>query len=837
MRLALNRYFVLIIIVCLFFLKLSSAACIGASPTWTATPDYVSVNACVKNASVGDTVNVKQFLDNGQQAPAWTQTLSITKGIILLGAGALGPQIGAGSTSTVITSGTSGYLIVYDPTNYDLNAPLRIAGFTFDLNKFGAGIDYGDHSKNFPFTLQTNARIDHNTFKNQTDETKQAIWNTGTIRGVVDNNFFDGVGYPIRSDPGIAGASWWNAWNQVGGTPFATFQFGDVNTSIYFEDNIFNMSVIYPGSTARPVTDCQGSGRYIFRYNTIYTYQDHWPLFEEHGNNGGEQYGCFGAEMYGNRVIPVNPGKTVRFMSQRGGKMLIFDNQIDFGGNDVVLREETNDSEEFTTNPFPQHISDTYYFNNRMKSDNSLFNIQETADIGTTIEPNRDYFLDAPTPFTATVGVGCGTLAARPTTCTKGVGYWATTQACTSVSATTVGAKPSVPLSGTFYKCNATNVWIPYFTPVVYPHPLINGTPVVVQPPPASVDALNITDLLDMEFGSVGQIVNYSMAQRATNGTSGVWAEGVNRNIFSELKVSTLFVRPVRGDVRLNGVVLSNNPSTKSYGKRLTLASDEEFIDYVIPAASRPLKASTGFFVYFNGSDSALNNACQSYCDLFGLTGSGGVNYLVFNVQPGGNDTTPLTFTIHTDVAPCNGGLSVMQAKGRNWYWVSMLYDYSGSKHNATMVVYDTNTTPWTASVSASCDLPTVGSGSAGLWRVSVGQFDNHGNNPSNSIEYYVDDVMLDTTGKSWPFVPNGATTNTSTSTPSHPADTTQDHSMSASEFTSYNQAYKLNLGWAGTGQAPSSTYYSRALVLFKLGGTYHYDSSKTCPLCYAAGA
>lgn len=73
-------------------------------------------------------------------------------------------------------------------------------------------------------------------------------------------------------------------------------------------------------------------------------------------------------------------------------------------------------------------------------------------------------------PFNGTTGMGFGTLANRPTTCTTssetafgngaaGVGYFATD----------VGAQ------GTLYTCSATNTWTVYYTPFTYPHPLVSG--------------------------------------------------------------------------------------------------------------------------------------------------------------------------------------------------------------------------------------------------------------------------------------------------------------------------------------------------------------------------
>jgi hypothetical protein len=82
-------------------------------------------------------------------------------------------------------------------------------------------------------------------------------------------------------------------------------------------------------------------------------------------------------------------------------------------------------------------------------------------------------------PFNGTTGVGFGTLANRPTSCTSdatenafghgttGVGYFATDQ----------GAQ------GTFYQCSATNTWTVWYTPYTYPHPLTTGDPQPPAPP------------------------------------------------------------------------------------------------------------------------------------------------------------------------------------------------------------------------------------------------------------------------------------------------------------------------------------------------------------------
>src|SRR5689334_2681560 len=59
-----------------------SASCSGSSPTWTSTPDYASVSACVTSALRGDTINVSSG------SVEWTDTLILTQGVKLLGTGA-----------------------------------------------------------------------------------------------------------------------------------------------------------------------------------------------------------------------------------------------------------------------------------------------------------------------------------------------------------------------------------------------------------------------------------------------------------------------------------------------------------------------------------------------------------------------------------------------------------------------------------------------------------------------------------------------------------------------------------------------------------------------------
>jgi hypothetical protein len=97
------------------------------------------------------------------------------------------------------------------------------------------------------------------------------------------------------------------------------------------------------------------------------------------------------------------------------------------------------------------------------------------------IQENREYYKDVDgtgtvgtftgNPSTGT-GTGSGARSARPTTCTTGVAYWATTGSGTTWNN---GATDS----GCLDVCTATNTWTSCkYTPYTYPHPLVTGSTV-----------------------------------------------------------------------------------------------------------------------------------------------------------------------------------------------------------------------------------------------------------------------------------------------------------------------------------------------------------------------
>ena len=323
---------------------------------------------------------------------------------------------------------------------------------------------------------QTKIRIDDNVFTgNPTTPTSAsvAIEVVGAFRGVVDSNTFNGYETPNRA--------WGTGTGLTDWTTFGPYQFGSSDT-MYFEDNT------YTNIGGYSISDCAQGGRYAYRYNTITTTAANDPSWDYHGGNAGSSlYGCFGGELYGN-LINGSSAYNVKLVAQRGAHELGFYNNITASASLYGIKLYTDGCPP-TTNYSDQLIHDSYYWNSRLTATGSLLSDYIVEDLCGTTTPSSaivanvialgvtpSYWAQEPTgTFDGTGntggGVGCGTLANRPPTCTAGVGYWATNQSCSDLTGM-VGANPSTPIDGTLYKCNASGQWEEYYKPYTYPHPL-----------------------------------------------------------------------------------------------------------------------------------------------------------------------------------------------------------------------------------------------------------------------------------------------------------------------------------------------------------------------------
>jgi len=424
------------------------ATCTGSSPTWTSTPDYASVSSCVSSASRGDTVNVTA----GGGTETWGSTLSLTKGVKL---------IGPGRDSLEITSSTTFISILPDATAVANDEIIRVKGFSFDGNATalqGISINARGVTNTKAFK---NLVIEANRFRNMNPTTSNnaTIYSIGQVRGVVANNLFVNVNVFLR----CLGNDLVTDWTS-GNFPVA---FGSVD-NLYFEDNTLTWTTTQGNDPGW--SECGQAGRVVLRYNTWdFTDASNSDTWDAHGWENAP--GTMMAEYYGNTLN----AKANRWLAYRGGQGLIFNNQLtnaigsqtnsinmisyDIGCNsrhggtpdgEIYLRGFNN-----TVNgtPINLYVFTGSGYNNvcPLIEDKNYWNHKETC-----------------TTSACASGIGRGTTA--PTsTCITGVGYWV-------ASTPTPTVDRNVIQNGALYKCTSTNVWTIYYRPFIYPHPLRSGS-------------------------------------------------------------------------------------------------------------------------------------------------------------------------------------------------------------------------------------------------------------------------------------------------------------------------------------------------------------------------
>ena len=489
---------IIIFLLAVFFSMIIYGKCFAATVD-AASCSQDDVQTAIDSAIRGDTVKIPACAET-----TWDTAVTITKSITLQGAGA-----GLTNITGNITPATDSYygvktswMIRFNPSSIadDSDVLLRITGFTFNLNYKNNAI----HVQNISTTVDLNkVVIDNNTFSNcrtyydssHSPTFDKTIMFHGNIYGVVHSNTFSGwVGLFTTG----------NRYGNGGLTSFTTEPFSHGTSGfMFYEDN----TISYTGTDPDQIFGGSWGGAYVVRYNTIDITQNIYKsLTDWHGNQpSGTLYGVRGGEMYGNKITrAVGTTNYTRISDMAGGKHLNYYNAVTTGAYAGLQVRETYidhvtgyacpssalySGNYCSTSGQPQHVEDTYIWNNRYGATPETGTQITTASNSTgtdtgikRLRQNYEYWLpntNSPcnTDGTCDSGIGCG--SATPTgNCTTGAAYWKTSNpgSCTNLT-NLVGASHSSNISGTLYRCYPTNVWTVYYNPYTYPHPLRSDVP------------------------------------------------------------------------------------------------------------------------------------------------------------------------------------------------------------------------------------------------------------------------------------------------------------------------------------------------------------------------
>lgn len=509
----------------IFFL--AYAECALAQGTYTAaTCNRSDVNAVINGpthvAVNGDVI----------QIPAgtctWTTGITVGSGIGITVSGSGTPNStpsttgpSASCTATVITDNISGgNVFQFQPTA------------TSSLSRISCMKIRTDNSSviNAPFTAAgtcdsstcPNLRIDNVTLdaslQGQVADSGSKIL-TDNMFGVLDHNSMSGS----TGGPGMEFLSYNNsAWQGIGdfgdNSWASTDTFGTAKT-MYIENNAFGANVVVTESEAQVPHGYEGGGRVAVRFNTC---NGCIVGLSNHGtDSNGRPRGARQGEFYNNTFVCTNTGSGCQGVGVRSGVYIMFGNSLTAAAG--AWFNEYMSLNAFRVNviwasPWNQCNGSGPYDDNSVsppvcidqpgRRGGTLLSGSTPSPVGwvsEVIDPNyewndsgytpvfgnvssdysgmiadRDWYTDnsngtphaqtSPTsPFNGTSGVGFGTLARRPTSCTSQVGYFATDQGNWNESGNSFG-------QGQLYVCTATNTWTLYYTPYTYPHPLVTGT-------------------------------------------------------------------------------------------------------------------------------------------------------------------------------------------------------------------------------------------------------------------------------------------------------------------------------------------------------------------------
>lgn len=500
-----------------------AAACTGSGISWSCTAGVTPTQ--VQTAINAASANYVMTFAAGSYNWDTVIKFNITQGGTLICA-----SVGACIVNDTVQGGDA----VIAMSNFSGTDTLlyRTSGFTFNQNTVGSGqvIWWGDNCFPNCSGLFTQVRVDHNTFNLQPQAFAFTVGAsnssgglTGQIYGVMDHNTATSVSSTVP-------AGLFREIGKLNPSPPAN-PMGTGN-NFFIETNTLNFAGL--DTTGTPCSDGWGTIGVVIRYNTYtnclmamhgVTHGGGPQNVEFYNNTGAvnsgaassgfaDGYRLFHHQGSGtfidfNNTFTAFSGKSGEVISmlyyrdeqtvgEDGGALppdaAICDGTVNapadapyvIDGNRLPLTTYRGypcwhqPGRDFAANYVPM-----YSWNNKWSDTLAQVPLlMGDVDQGSPdyhaqhFVQNREWFeavsnqaqTSTSSPFNGSSGMGFGTLANRPPTCTTstetafgagaaGVGYFATD----------VGAQ------GTLYSCTATNVWSVYYVPYVYPHPLVSG--------------------------------------------------------------------------------------------------------------------------------------------------------------------------------------------------------------------------------------------------------------------------------------------------------------------------------------------------------------------------
>ena len=451
--------------------------------TTTSDAQFATVAAAISAASTGDTICVPA----GSATWSSVLTLSTSKDVILTGSG--------GGQTLITCSGTC--------IDLPVSQTIRVTGFGFTT----VSDQVMNHRVNGAVSGKYH-RIDHNTFTktgggySSVDITAEPNGNCSDSPYIVPSVIYD---HNTLTDVRVFSAgtpcSWGDGpaqhriWSQ---DPRPNAPTGVWPLTVYIEANTF----VGAGGIIN-ILDCNYAGSYIARFNTL-TAQTGVSrgYMEIHGVQGASR-ACQWHEIYHNTVEDVGQNNFFGLLFKRAGSGVVFNNTSPAGAQEMRFNNQRStedpgggvgkcdgnstydgnsglhgypcrdqigrirDDSYSSDGKAPQSTLVPMYFWRNLKGgstqDVPKIHPDTSTELADHIIQNREWYTEN-TSFNGTTGVGVGTLAARPSSCTTGVAYWATDQGEWD---STHGGN-----DGQLYKCTSTNTWTLYYIPYTYPHPL-----------------------------------------------------------------------------------------------------------------------------------------------------------------------------------------------------------------------------------------------------------------------------------------------------------------------------------------------------------------------------